>query len=140
MNLKIQDLRIGNYIDCFGEKKIKSIQYIATNDSYLLMLSDKNGINENCWFHSLDIKPIEITREKLLEIGFREIFDSGKTTDFFELNVSNSFSNFSYSLKSKKITIMHDENYISHILNNEFVHLHFLQNMFNDLHQYELTK
>ncbi len=40
MNLKIQDLRIGNYIDCFSDKQIKSIEYVSTNDSYLLTVYD----------------------------------------------------------------------------------------------------
>lgn len=72
--------------------------------------------------------PILLTKSWLLKLGFKEYIDFGVNTGIFDKMLLSD--GFSYSINSKKVTIIHDGNKISHWINKEIKYVHQLQNLY----------
>lgn len=81
-------------------------------------------------------KPIPLTDEWLLRLGFKEYKDFGYKTKQFDLV---PLQGFSYNLNTKKVMIMQKGDIQSHWLENEINYVHQLQNLYFALTGEELT-
>ena len=148
--MKASELRIGNYlfdsiedIGVIQVTEIKnmtdnrignmSISYYGVNGGYITASLEENSTDNEA--EDYMIQPIPLTEEWLLKLGFNEYIDFGCKTGVFDyINLD-----FSYSMKTKKITIMHNGNNMSHVLKKEVIYVHQLQNLYYALNGEELT-
>jgi hypothetical protein len=117
--MKANELRIGNYYDHNGQHKQVTVSVI-----------EEVWNAERTW-----CKPIPLTEEWLIKMGFVHNFKNIIGCDFFTLYF-NSQSKLSVNLNSKKISVIIDG--IGNVLTFEYQHVHTLQNLYYALTNEEL--
>lgn len=70
MELKANELRIGNLIECFGVREVIAIKKYKIKVQH--EKSEGHFITEYCPITSLSLKPIPLTEEWLLKFGFKQ--------------------------------------------------------------------
>lgn len=128
--MKATELRIGNYVDCFGLSKVISVRPKKVK---LEKERKKDGIIiENAPYFSLDLKPILLSEEWLLKFGFEIVFIEG----FKHLKIEIGDN---YLLLMERNDLPKYSFWIDN-LNLGFVkHVHQLQNLFFALTGKELA-
>ena len=131
--MEINELRIGNYVkfsDPINGTNIYRVYYIADYGNISSISLEGKGQLASCTVK--DIEPIELTRDILINIGFKkgynEIYSKTIKVDFYEYNISyqnvkdNKYSFVAYGYKNGELKR-------KMILNN-IQYLHELQNVF----------
>lgn len=120
--MKPQDLRIGNWV-CLMYKDTNNVQdYIKIESNHIHL------------FNKMDLEPIPLTEQWLLDFGFYKIKE--KNTFLTLQNVIEEFSLF-FNLKTSCIELETD--YCQVIQLKRLKYIHQLQNLFHALTGQELT-
>jgi hypothetical protein len=136
--MKPTDIRINNWVLYDGlPNKILSIIFPQPTDDrfdseWVVEINPPDSFNVLL----SELEPVPLTEEWMERLGFEEYIDFGRKTDVYD---KIPLCGFSYNLYSKKVTIMHKGNGISHLLNIEIKYVHQLQQLFHALTQQELT-
>jgi hypothetical protein len=139
MELRIEDLRRGNYISFLGKENCKYVMSDIDGTIYAKSLSQ---INDDDWSIERDIKdfePIPITEEWLLKFGFRETHEWIGSYQIYNIGVGDTTINICTNFDGN-ISFSTNDGWggtISICEHIKFVHQ--LQNLFHSLTNEELT-
>jgi len=118
--MKAKDYRIGNLVQIDYDDRVFEIHTIA--DTYPTLNTSEFGIGVVEWYN---IKPIKITEEWLLKMGFRKDIE----TDYSWFLIYNSSDIFNYDIGDHTICVRQSWEF------GKRMYVHELQNLF-----YVLTK
>jgi len=123
-----RELRIGNLVNIGYDCKVVRIEeYGATLNTY-------NGVKEFIHFHQTDIRPIPLTEERLLKIGFSLSYKSEYKRKF-DLDINTEFG-YDFDLNGN-VNGMQGFRHYGRYYTCEY--LHQLQNLYFALTGLELT-
>jgi hypothetical protein len=123
--MKIQELRIGNYI--LDEGEFATVELINGETEEIFYKGTKTYLSDNIQY----IDPIIINEYNLKKIGFKVCFDN-------EFNTSYRYKEIEYNLPKHNLTIYKGFAFFKR-MSFKIEYIHELQNLYFCLTGYELT-